>query len=381
MKVLMGLDAYLPDVDGVINCMRNYMLNAHGKIDITAVAPAVKGYTDTDPYKIIRCKSIRIPLLNYSYGRPKRDKELIRRLENEDFDLVHIHSPFAVMDFAIKFARKKGIPVVATFHTNMRPILRKAIKSRFIAERFTRSLGRKYNRLDAVFVCSPAVGEQCRSMGYTGDFIRLPFGTELPRADNKEELARAADAKYGLKPDETVFIFAGRLMKLKRVDFILDALKLVKEKGLPFKFFIVGRGMDEKKFKKRAKKNGLGDCAVFTGFLPRGDMRALYARADLLLFPSLYDNFGLVKVEAAAHGTPGLFIAGSNTADGVTDNETGYLSADSVPAFAARIEDIARDRGRLKEVGRNASRELYCSWADCTDKLLEVYGEILKRPR
>ena len=74
LKILETMDVYLPDVDGVINCMHNYCLNLNEVADVTAVVPKnKKGYVDNFPYKIRRCKSMHIPILNQYYGLPKFD--------------------------------------------------------------------------------------------------------------------------------------------------------------------------------------------------------------------------------------------------------------------------------------------------------------------
>ena len=113
------------------------------------------------------------------------------------------------------------------------------------------------------------------------------------------------------------------------------------------------------------------------GFVDRELFPQLYARADLLLFPSLYDNFGLVKVEAASFSTPGIFIDGSCAGYGVTHGVDGFLSKDGKQNFADGIIDAVSDRQKLKEVGVCAGQNLYVTWQDCTKALLKRLNEIV----
>lgn len=372
------MDSYLPHVDGVINCMHNYCLNSYKDIDVLAVAPAYKNYEDNQPYEILRCKSIYMPILNLQYGQATKDKKFYKKVMERDFDIVHVNSPFNMAKFMIKVARKKGIPAVATFHSNMRPIVRMAVKSKWVTERFIHSLGKLYNKYDEVFVCSPLVEEQCRSFGYTGKISYLPFGTNLPKCGNKEELRKQANEKFGFGDDELFLLFVGRIEKLKRIDFILDSLKILKDKGIKFRFYAVGKGSDMKKMVKKKQKLGFSDEEVtFTGFLDGALFPLVYARADLLLFPSLYDNFGLVKVEAAAYDTAGVFIDGSCAGYGVSDGVNGYLSKDTPEDFADRVEEAVKDRQKLKEVGENAGRDLYISWEECTKQFVARLEQIV----
>lgn len=378
LSLLEGMDSYLPHVDGVINCMHNYCLNASKEIDLLAVAPAYKDYTDDQPYEILRCKSMYMPVLDVQYGQATRDKKFDKKVMERQYDIVHVNSPFNMAKYMLKVARRQGIPAVATFHSNMRPIVRMAVKSKFITEKFIHSLGKLYNKYDEVFVCSPLVAEQCRSFGYTGKISYLPFGTNLPKCENVEELRAEADKKFSLKEDELFFVFVGRIEKLKRIDFILEALKKLKDGGLRFKFYAVGKGSDMKKMLKLKSELGFTDDEVrFTGFLDGELFPCLYARADLLLFPSLYDNFGLVKVEAAAYDTAGVFIKDSCAGYGVEDGVNGYLSEDNPVAFAEKIRLAVADREALKQTGKNAGRDLYISWEECSRQFVERLRSIV----
>lgn len=383
LKVIEGMDSYLPDVDGVVNCVHNYCLNMNNKVELNVMVPKNrKGYVDNQPYRIHRCKSIHIPILNDYYGFPKWDKKFRKIMESVDVDIIHIHSPFNMAKFALKLAKKKNIPAVATFHTNMRPIFKSIVKSKFLTEFIVHRMGKLYNKFDEVFVCSPLVEEQVRSFGYTGKVSYLPFGTDLPKCENVDELIVKANKEFNLEENEIVFLYVGRVMKLKRIDFILRSLKIVKEKGLKFKFFVVGKGAELKKLKKLSSELGFTDNEViFTGFLARELFPLINARANLLLFPSLYDNFGLVKVEAAAYSTAGMFIENSCAGYGVTDGINGYLSKDDEESFAKKIFEATNDLDKLKEVGKNASNDLYISWSDCTSELLKKLNSIVEEKR
>lgn len=379
IKLLETMDVYLPDVDGVINCMHNMCLNLNDKTELTALVPKnKKGYVDNFPYKIKRCKSVHVPVLNQYYGLPKLDGKIKKFIKENEFDIIHVHSPFGMSKFALKTAKEKNIPIVATFHSNMRPIFRDVVKSKFIAERMVQSLGRLYNRFDEVFVCSPLVAEQAKSFGYKGKITYLPFGTDFKRCDNVEELASKANEAFGLDQKELVFIYVGRVVKLKRIDFVLRSLKIVKEKGVKFKFFIVGKGFETEELKKLSKKLELDDCVIFTGFLARELFPQLLSRANLLLFPSTYDNFGLVKVESAAYEIPGIFVENSCAGYGVTDGVNGFLSKDDENSFADKICEAVSDYDKLLQIGKNASRDLYISWEECADLLLKRLTEIVE---
>ncbi len=382
LNVLMGMDAYLPDVDGVIQCMHNYCVNLNNKCNLTAMVPKHKRADDSKyPYKIVRCRSMYVPFVRDYYCLPHLDGKFRKGIHGNEYDIIHVHSPFNMAKFALKTAKKKNIPCVATFHTNFRPIFQKVFKIKWMAELVVKHLGRRYNKFDKIFVCSDKVAEQARSFGYKGDIVYLPYGTELQRAAREEieEYKTKANEVFNLDKDELVFLYVGRVMKLKRIEFTLDALKVVKDKGVKFKFYIVGKGADLESTKKYAEKLGFTDKEViFTGFLEREKLPLINSRANLLLFPSLYDNFGLVKVEAAGYDTAGVFVKDSCAACEIVDGENGYLCENNVDSYAETIMRAVADRARLDVVGKNAGETLYINWAQCTDKLLETYHQVIE---
>ena len=378
LKIVQAMDAYRPDVDGVINCMHNYCLNLYDKCDLTVIVPKNrKDYVDNFPYKVTRCKSIHLPIINNYYGFPKCDKKFKKQVEQKKYDIIHFHSPFNMASYCAKIAKNQNIPLVSTFHSNMKHIFKDVVKFDFIVSIGCKILAKAYNKCDEVFVCSPLVEKQAREIGYKGKITYLPFGTEIPKCDNVEENRQKANQQFNLKEEELVFVYVGRVMKLKRIDFILDSLKLAKDKGLKFKFFVVGKGAYLNSLKKYSKKLGFTDNEViFTGFLPREHFPLILSRADLLLFPSIYDNFGLVKVECAAFDTPGLFIENSCAGYDINPNHNGYLSADNVESYAEQILNICKDKQNLKQTGINAGKELYINWSTCTEALINRLEQI-----
>ena len=382
LNICMAMDAYLPYVDGVVNCMDHYCTEAVKKANVVALAPKYKEVTEeTSTYDILRCSSVEFPVIKANYGFPENDAKFKKKVNAMPIDIIHIHSPFNMANYAIKVAKKKKIPIVGTFHTNFRPIFNDVLKMPAVAEAMVKHIGNVYNKMDEVFCVSEGVAKQARSFGYTGKITILPFGTELEKASNIEELRELANKDFNIGKDELIFLYVGRVMALKRIDFILDALKVVKSKGIDFRFFVVGKGAEAKALQNKAEKLGLKDNVVFTGFLDRALFPEIYARADLFLFPSLYDNFGLVKVEAAAYDTPGVYIKDSQAGYGVTDGVNGYLSEDTLEAFSNRIIEAISDREELKKIGKQAGEQLYINWETCTDMLIERYKEIIKEKK
>ena len=197
-------------------------------------------------------------------------------------------------------------------------------------------------------------------------------GTDLTPVENKEAAIAMVNEKYSINKDTPVFLFVGRINKIKNIFFIVEALSHLKDKD--FKMLFVGTGQDVAALRSKVEKFGLTDKVILTGkIMDRELIKALYLRAKLFLFPSMYDASSLVQIEASSQGTPTVFLKGSATSATVTDNVNGFLSESSVEAFAAKINEILENEELYNKVSEGASRDLYVTWDDCVKEIQEKY--------
>ena len=136
----------------------------------------------------------------------------------------------------------------------------------------------------------------------------------------------------------------------------------------------VGDGFDLKELKRKIIEYNMQDCCITTGMITdRNILSGLYRRADLFLFPSLFDASSLVQIEAAVNETPGLFIEGSVTSDTVINDVSGFTSSYGINYYKERIKEIINDKEKLKLVGKNAKEMLGKSWKDIANETYQLY--------
>ena len=104
----------------------------------------------------------------------------------------------------------------------------------------------------------------------------------------------------------------------------------------------------------------------------------MYKRADLFLFPSLFDASSLVQIEAAVNETPGLFIEDSVTANTVTNEVSGFTSVLDEVKYKDRIKEILGNKKHLKEVSINAHKMLGKSWDEISKTTYDYYLELIE---
>ena len=378
MRVGLFIDTFYPMVDGVINVVDNYAKNLAEFCDVTVFCPIVNKKIITDkPYKIIQCKSIPLKITEYSLPTPRFDRNFYRRLNESNLDLVHIHSPFTVGEAGKSYAKKHGVPLVATLHSQYRQDFEKSIKLKTPTNFAMNLIMKTFNSCDECW----AVNEGIKKL-YEEEYgllspckIRLNATDHTPLTDLETDFSDF-DRCLGIEKGASVYLFVGRINYLKNIFLIVDSLAILKKKGKKFKMLFVGKGADEDRLKERVKQLNLTEDVIFLGRITdKFSLERLYKRATLFLFPSSYDANSLVQIESACQKTPTVFLRGAKTATGIIDGENGYLAENDPTAFAEKILQIESDPTLYLKVCEGAHKTLYRSWQT---EIKSVYREYLR---
>ena len=379
LKIGIFMDSYYPAIDGVVLVIDNLAKELSKDNDVTVVVPYTNTYKDDDrkPYKIKRIMSIKVPTTEYRVGIPKTNlSKDFKELCKEGFDVIHIHSPFTIGKLGVRVGKKLGIPVIGTFHTRYDFEINKRLKNGLITNIVIKEIIRVFNRCDKCIAINSKMIDVFNDYGYKGTPVIIYNGTDLKPLDNKEDHIKRINDIYDLNKDDNVLLFVGRITSIKNIFFILDSLKLLKDDGFKFKMLYVGDGSDLKELQKRIKQYHLEDNVITTGSInDRELLSSIYARADLFLFPSLFDASSLVQIEAAVNETPGLFIEGAVTADTVINDVSGYTCELDEEVYKDKIKEILSNKKKLKEISINAHKMLGKSWEDIAKETYKLYIE------
>ena len=174
---------------------------------------------------------------------------------------------------------------------------------------------------------------------------------------------------------EPVLLFVGQMNWKKNVRRILEACAKLDR---PFRLVLAGQGPHEKSVRKLAEELGIAPSVTLTGHIGDHDaLNALYRRANLFLFPSLYDTSGLVVREAAAMGTPSVAVRGSAAAECIEEGVNGYLCEDDAADLARVIDGALNDPQALRRVGEAAKETIPIPWTRLVDDVVERYEALL----
>lgn len=379
--VLMTCDTYFPVFDGVVNVMDKYARGLAGTMNVLVLVPGFKRTVSMHDYPVLAVRSAYSQRLKYQVALPAFDFRYRRFLKKLRIDIIHCHSPFFLGRVALKLHKKRKIPMVCTFHSQYKQDFVRYVGDNFLSRFLLRFIMKTFNGADEVWTTDAAVGEVVRSYGYAGKLRYLPHATVLLAPENYEEERRAAREKMQIPPEKPVFLFVGRQVLQKNILFLAEAIGEMKRLGLDFTMIFAGDGPDHAKLEKKLKEENVTDRVIFTGHISDHVLLcAYYAAADLLLFPSMYDTFGLVKTEAASRRTPTVFAEGSVVARSAKNGVNGYVLPFEPKAFAEGVIRIIRDREGVRKVGENAFRDLYNTWQSVIARIQTYYDELLSSP-
>lgn len=380
IKVGMFVDNFFPKIDGVVMVVDNYAKKLMQYGEVVVICPS---YGDDDdsihPYRVIRTKSLKVPIIGYNLATPKIDSKLNETLKEEIFDIIHVHSPFSIGSLGINFATTENIPVVATLHSQFKQDFLRYFHNDAIATKITKKVINIYNKCDECYTVNEKMCEIFKDYGYLSEPIVIPNATDFYLIDNPSEAIENVNKKYNLNSNDIVLLFVGRINVLKNILFIAESLNILK-KYINFKMLFVGIGPDLDLLREKINEYNLNDYVIFCEEVKqRCDLRDIYMRSKLFIFPSLYDTNSLVQIEAASQKKPTIFINGAITASLIKDNINGFIAPNDAMLFAKRILNIIKDELLYNRVCENAYNDIYTTYDETTKKLYKRYTNLISK--
>lgn len=282
-------------------------------------------------------------------------------------NIIHVSSPDVVAHRAVTWARKNGIPAVASVHTRFETYL-KYYGLGALEPAMCAMLRRFYGRCDAVLAPSPAVASALRDWGVDGDISLWKRGVDRDQF-NPERRSLAYREARGFRPDDMVVAFLGRLVLEKGLGTFAESVAKARENGTALKVLAIGDGPARDLFKRQMPD------AVFTGQLTGADLAVALASTDLFLHPSITEGFPNVTLEAMACGLPAIAVAQEGGFKLVEDGRTGLLAPpNDIDGFAAALGRYAADPAMRRahgEAGLAVARTF--DWDEVNSAVVDAY--------
>jgi len=366
MKVLMFSWEYPPHIEGGLGQhvkeLTPAVLDADPNLVVHVVTPTFVGETTHEAQGRLVVHRVRVsaPSEDHYFEDVERANGPLGQVALEvveaegGFDLMHVHDwPASFASFVVQNAY--GLPMLSTIHATERGRNRG-----WLTSDLSRAIDGAERQLvacsQAVITCSEAMkNEVTQYFSFPADrMVVIPNGVDARRFD----ALRATDlsefrAQYA-RPDEKIIFHVGRLVYEKGADLLVEAAPRVLNRVPDAKFVIAGHGPLLPALRRRVHEMYLADKILLSGFVSDDDRDRLYVAADVCVFPSRYEPFGIVALESMAAGTPVVVSdvggLGSVVANGQTGLTTYPENIDSLAeAIVRALEDTAASARLAKQ--------------------------------
>lgn len=194
-------------------------------------------------------------------------------------------------------------------------------------------------------------------------------------ADDGERRARVR-ARHGFTHDDVVLLFVGKEFRRKGLAPLIDALPHLPSRA---RVLVVG-GDARKPFEDRARALGVADRVVFAGHTP--EVEDYFQAGDAFVFPTLYEAFALVTLEAAASGLPIVTTRVNGTEDFVVHGENGLFVERDGASIARALRPLIGDADLRRRLGARARADVApYTWESVASRTREVYEAVLDEKR
>ncbi len=192
--------------------------------------------------------------------------------------------------------------------------------------------------------------------------------------------------RYGVPKDGNLILFIGRLTWVKGVKNLVQAMPSILSDHPKTKLVILGKGEEQRDLTDLANRLGVGDNVIYHfEFVPEKDRIAHYAAADVCVFPSTYEPFGIVSLEAMSLAKP--VVVGAQGVVGFKEqvvpsgpDQNGFHVNGNNPAdIAWGIKEILRNPSKAKTWGENGRKRVlqYFTWRKAAEQTLQIYESLL----
>jgi len=288
-------------------------------------------------------------------------------------NVIHVSSPDPAGHRAVSWARRRGLPILASVHTRFETYPR-YYNLAFMEPPLEALLRRFYRRCDALVAPSESMAQVLREQRMNYDIDIWSRGVDR---DIFDPAHRSMEWRQGLgiADNEVVVGFFSRLVMEKGLDVFSDAIDELNRRGVRHRVLIVGDGPAREWLESRLPG------AVFTGFQSGSDLARAVASMDVLFFPSITETFGNVTLEAMASGLPVVVADATGSESLVYDNRSGRLIRpgairEYADALQAYIEDPAL-RAAHGSAGEARSRQF--SWDRINQVVADTYLRLIRQ--
>lgn len=351
----MMADAYKPYVSGITTYidLNKRALEAAGH-EVYVFTFGDLDHQD-DEERIIR--SPGLPLADTGFYLSLRYTFPAQRLL-QTMDVVHVHHPFLSGRLALRYCRRKQIPVIFTNHTRYDLYAQARLPK--MPEEVSLGLLQAYmpDFCEAVnLVISPSEGMKriLREFKVESHIEVVPNGADLRPFHTAIPLSRS---EYGFTDADIILVYAGRIAPEKNMEFLLKAFAGVASAIPNVYLLIVGGGQKEheEEIKRITSELRIEERTRFTGMIAKEKLPSYLAMGDIFVTASVTEVHPFSVIEAMAAGLPTVGIHSPGISDSITDGASGLLAIEDIASYTAKLTYLCLHKNLQKEFGTQARK-------------------------
>lgn len=385
MNVAFFTDSYRPQVNGMVKHIDDVSKRmADLGHSVIIFAPGKKTFrieNMSKNLKIVRVPSVRF--LQYEgYRIPKPMlKKISSIFERSNVDIIHAHSPFILGMMGLVMSKLYSIPIIGTYHTLLPEYFPHITKGKyygivkkigeFPTQTYTKFI---YSKFDRVVAPSNEIKRFLESCGIKR-VVCIPNGIDIKCFECGKGSLNRVKKKYRIPKDKKILLYVGRVSFEKKLNVLLEALKLIEDQDV---FLLVaGSGPSLEEYKKTAKALRLKNVR-FVGYVKDELLPAVYRCSDIFVSPSDTETQGITFIEAMTCGLPVIGMRARGAKDVIKDWQNGLLvKPNDAVDMAIKISILVNNEGMVKSIGKRNRREAkQYSIEKSTQQLLHLYKKM-----
>lgn len=388
MRIGIFTDTYTPFINGVTTSVLMLKKGLEKKghtVYIVTVNDKTLRYKFEENGKVVRVPGIPIGIYDYRLSGIYPIKA-INIVKKWNLDVIHCQTEFSIGTFARIIAKQLNIPLVHTYHTMYEDYIH------YITKGYFNRSSKKIVEYLTLFYCDKTATELVVPTKKAYELFKkkyrvdrnvyiVPTGIEVEKfylENNKKLDILKKREELGLKKDDFVILFVGRVASEKNVELLLTSMKYIVNNCPNAKLLIVGDGPDIDKYKDFVKKQELTNNVIFTGKVAWDTIQHYYLISDVFTTASTTETQGLTVIEAMAASLPVVCINDESFNQTVIDNLNGLIFKNK-KGYKTAIIKLYNDKDLLNRLSNQAriSADTHSS-KYFVNSILDVYKIAIK---
>lgn len=378
MNIAFFTNAYKPIISGVVNSIELLCkgFNYYGH-KTYVFAPDFPKYKDKEE-NIYRFKSVNLTnKIKFPIPIPFSNR-IFNIFPKLNIDIIHTQHPFLLGEVGANLGKKYNIPIIFTFHTQYEQYTHYIPFNQKLMKMLTKASVINYiKKCDLIISPTESIKNFLLDYHVAKPVEVVPNSIEVEKFRNiSPEIKKEIKNNLGIKDDEKVLIYIGRMALEKNLAFMLQSYKIILKEKPATKLVIIGEGPELEALKSLALQLGINKNVIFTGRIEYPEIPNYITIADIFIVTSTTEVRPLAIIEAFACGLPVVSLDVPWARDIIKDSVEGILAPQNAAKYSEKVIELLYNEDNLKKISANARAAAgNYSLYNTAKKFIDIYAK------